>query len=300
MQFQTLEVKENLVGKRLDVALAEELKTSRTATNNLIANGHVLVNKKVIQKPALRLQLKDLISYTIPKAKPTEIKAEDIPMEIIFEDKEIVVINKPAGITVHPDSTGHASGTIVNAMLSHLKFKEDDSLRPGIVHRLDKDTSGVLLIAKNDASLQKFSKLFHDRQVKKTYIALVKGHPKTETGKIEGGIKRDSKRRKQMAINSQGKNAITTFEIIKKYTAYTLLKVNILTGRTHQIRLHMASIGLPIVGDTVYGDKATNEHFKHHHNLTRQFLHAKMLEIDGKTFTAKEPEDLAEVLKDLI
>jgi len=306
MQFQTLKITEENANERLDTLLTKALNISRSSIKKMIDQGAVLVNKKVIHKPAMKLKIKDIVDFKPTLEKDQTLHAEDIYFETIFEDKDILVINKPASITVHPDGTGHPSGTIVNAVLSHLSFTgqgqaQTNLLRPGIVHRLDKDTSGVLLIAKNPAALAKFSKLFQDRKVKKTYIALVKGSPKTDTGRIEASIKRNSSRRKEMAINPQGRTAITTFEVVKKFAlpsphgTATLLKVNILTGRTHQIRLHLASIGLPIIGDPTYGEQRINTFFHTNYGLTRQFLHAKTLEIDGRTFTAEEPEELKKV-----
>ncbi|MFA5855229.1 MAG: RluA family pseudouridine synthase [Candidatus Gracilibacteria bacterium] len=304
MQFQTLKITEENANERLDTLLTKALNVSRSSIKKMIDQGAVSVNKKVIHKPAMKLKIKDIVSFKQIEEKDQTLKAEDIYFETIFEDKDILVINKPAGITVHPDQTGHPTGTVVNAVLSHLTFTSKEggaSLRPGIVHRLDKDTSGVLLIAKNPSALAKFSKLFQDRKVKKTYIALVKGTPKTDTGRIDASIKRNSSRRKEMAINAQGRTAVTLFEVVKKFAlpsphgTATLLKVNILTGRTHQIRLHLASIGLPIIGDATYGDPHINTFFRTSYGLTRQFLHAKTLEIDGRTFTAEELEDLKKV-----
>jgi len=298
MQFQTKTISEKIYNERLDSFLAKELKLSRNYVQKLIKNGHIRVNNKEVSKFGITLNKGDRISYRIPEPITTSIKAENIPLDIIFEDKNILVINKAAGIVVHPDSSGHFSGTIVNAALSHSKDLSGIGgvLRPGIIHRLDKDTSGVLLIAKNDKTHQKYSKLFQDRKVEKIYYALVSGTPKTDTGKIDAPIKRSTSDRKRMSINFSGKNAISNFEIIKKFSGFSLLKINIETGRTHQIRVHMASIGHPIVGDKTYGNKKINKVFEKKHSLKRQFLHAYSIKIDSKTFTAKLPKQLESIL----
>ncbi len=274
MQFKTLKVTDT--GERLDTFLAKKLKLSRNQIQHLIKEDNIHLNDKTPRKTGVKLKKNDKIAYRLPEKTSTH-KPEDIPLEIIFEDKNILVINKPAGIVVHPDNSGHSSGTILNAALAHCK-----NAKP--VHRLDKDTSGVLLIAKNIKTHEKLSKLFKDRKVEKTYIALVKGHLKTKEGRIEAPIKRDSKNRQQMAINRLGKNAITTFKVLETYPKTSLLEVKIETGRTHQIRLHLASIGHPVIGDKKYGDPKSA--------FPRQFLHAKKLIIDGKTFSAKLPKML--------
>ncbi len=291
MQF--ISVQENESSSRLDHFIVKKLGLSRNQIQRLISDGHVKVNNKAV-KSNQKVKTGDEISYHVPKAKLSPLKPEKIPLNVIFEDKNILVINKPAGIVVHPDETGHSTGTLVQAILAHCKDLSGigGTKRPGIVHRLDKDTSGVLLIAKNDKTHQKYSQLFQDRKVKKTYLALVKGNPKTQKGRIEAGIARHSVDRKKMAVSNQGRTAITNFEVLEVHPGFSLLKVNIETGRTHQIRVHLASIGHPVIGDSVYGDKALNKKFQEKHGLKRQFLHAQKLEIDGKTFEAKLPDDL--------
>lgn len=295
MQFQTIKVISN--GERLDTFLAKKLKLSRSSIQRLIESDNIHLNNKTLKKTGLKLHEGDRVSYRIPEAKDSKHLAQDIPLEIIHEDKNILVINKQAGIVVHPDDSGHDHGTIVNAVLSHCSKLSGigGEKRPGIIHRLDKDTSGVLLIAKNDKTHQKLAAEFHDRKVDKTYIALVKGTPKSKTGRIEASLKRDSKHRKQMAISSRGKNAISTFEVIETFPKASLLKVKIETGRTHQIRVHLASIGHPVIGDKVYGDKITNKKY----TIKRQFLHAKELTILKKTYKAPLSKDLKTQLKEL-
>lgn len=296
MQFQRYIFKKKDEGQRLDQFLVEFLGISRNQIQRLIKEECIYLNHKS-EKANTRVKINDELLYRIPAAKETTLKGQDIPLDIIFEDKNMLVINKPAGMVVHPDESGHHEGTIVHAVLAHCKNLSGigGEKRPGIVHRLDKDTSGVLLIAKNDATHQKLTKLFHDRKVKKTYLALVKGQPKSQKGRIEAPINRSTTNRKKMAVSHQGKNAISTFEVLAAYRGVSLLKVNIETGRTHQIRVHLASIGHPVVGDPVYGDKKLNEEFKVKHGLSRQYLHAEEIKIDGKTFHAKLPHDLQKI-----
>jgi 23S rRNA pseudouridine1911/1915/1917 synthase len=305
MKFQKITITEENVGQRLDNFLTKKINLSRNQIKRLLESGDIKLNKQAPKKSGQKLKIGDEIAYRLPEAKSPTPKAEDIPLEIIHEDKNILVINKAAGIVVHPDQSGHESGTIVNAVLAHCKDLSGigGEKRPGIVHRLDKDTSGILLIAKNDKTHTYLSELFKNRQVKKTYTALVKGKPQSKKGRIEAPIKRNSKSRKQMAINPQGKNAITTFEVLESFKkagqTTSLLKVNIETGRTHQIRLHLASIGHPIACDSKYGENTFNQKFRNTTDLTRQFLHASELQIDGKTFIAPLASDLQITLDSL-
>ena len=293
MQFQSYTFKKEDEGTRLDQFLADFLKISRSQVQRYIREKCVYLNHKS-EKANTKVKEGDELLHRTPELKDSKLIGEDIPLDIIFEDKNLLVINKPAGIVVHPDESGHGTGTIVHAVLAHCKNLSGigGERRPGIVHRLDKDTSGVLLIAKNDATHQKFSKLFHDRKVKKTYMALVKGLPKSKKGRIEAPISRSSVDRQRMSVSKQGKNAITTFEVDSTYRGFTLLRVNIETGRTHQIRVHLASIGHPVVCDALYGDKKFNAEFREKYGLKRQFLHAARVEIDGKVYEAPLPEDL--------
>ncbi len=301
MQFQSLTITEESEGKRLDAFCASELGLARNQIQRLIAEGHIRLNSESTKKTGIKLKAGDKIHYRLPEAKDSKVEAEDIPLEIIFEDKDLIVINKAPGIVVHPDESGHDSGTIVNAVLAHAKNLSGigGEKRPGIVHRLDKDTSGVLLIAKNDKSHQKLSKLFQDRKIEKNYIALVKGHLKTKTGTIDAAIKRGRTNRQQMAIHAQGKRAITHFETLLTFKSATLLKVNIETGRTHQIRLHLASIGHPVIGDSTYGESKINKEFEKKYGLKRQFLHAESIKFGKKHYKAPLWEDLESVLEQL-
>ncbi len=296
MQFQSAIVPESENGSRLDKFFVSKLGLSRATIQRMVKTHNIHVNKKP-SKASQKVKTGDQVSYRIPDAEDSTMKAEKIPLNVIFEDENILVINKPAGIVVHPDNTGHTTGTLVNAILAHCKNLSGIGgvRRPGVVHRLDKDTSGVLIIAKNDVTHHKLTQLFHDRQVKKTYIALVKGGLKSKKGRIEAPLSRDTVNRKRISVNKQGKNAITTFEVVASYPHVSLLKVNIETGRTHQIRVHLASIGHPVVGDQTYGDRLLNHEYRKKYGLERQFLHAERLEIDGKVFEAPLPEDLLKI-----
>lgn len=301
MQFQTIKLTKMNEGKRLDTYLAKKLKLSRNQIQQLIQRGNIKINSEISKKTGIKLKAGDTIAYRLPSpAKKHE--AEEIPLKIIYEDKNLLVIDKSAGIVVHPDGTGHNNGTIVNAILAHIPkiTALGQKHRPGIIHRLDKDTSGILLIAKTQTALTKYPKLFQDRKVEKTYIALVKGHPKTKEGRIEASIKRSTRDRKQMSISAQGKQALSTFKVKenfqKKGLTASLLEVKIETGRTHQIRLHLASIGHPVLGDEKYGSKSENKILRDEYGLNRQFLHAKELKIDGKVFKSNLAEDLQKVL----
>lgn len=267
-------VNENDKGKRLDIYIAENFnELSRTMIKKLIESNNILVNDKS-EKVSYKVQANDNISIDIPEAKETKLKAQEIPLDIIYEDSDIIVINKPKGMVVHP-ANGNYTGTLVNALLYRCK----DSLsgiggekRPGIVHRLDKDTSGVLIVAKCDKAHLNISEQIKNHKVKKTYIALVKGIVKDNEATIDMPIGRSKKDRKKMDIDKNGKNAITHFKVLKRYQGYTLLKVNIETGRTHQIRVHLSTIGYPIVGDGVYSNG------KNEFNVEGQMLHAESIE----------------------
>jgi len=266
----------------------------------LIEEESILVNQKPV-KTSYQLQLQDEIFVSIPEVKEVGIKAEDIPIEIIYEDSDIIVVNKPKGMVVHP-ANGNPDGTLVNAIMA--KCKDGLSgiggeLRPGIVHRLDKDTSGLLIIAKNDLAHIKMSEQIKEREVKKIYIALVKGIVQENEATINMPIGRSDKDRKKMAVRKDGKEAITHFQVKKRYLHHTLLEVKIDTGRTHQIRVHLSEIGHPVIGDMVYS-KGKNEF-----GIEGQMLHAKKLEfihpITGKKLSleAKLPEYFEEVLQKL-
>lgn len=292
--------KEN-INKRIDAFLANKNpEQSRVAIQRLIENKKVLVNGKKI-KPSYKIQENDEI--TMEEIEPVEValKAQEIPLDIIYEDKDIIVVNKPKGMVVHPGN-GNPDGTLVNAIMAICKDSLSGiggEIRPGIVHRLDKDTSGIIIVAKNDKAHINLSEQIKDHKVKKTYIALVKGIVKENTATINMPIGRSEKDRIKMAVTKKGKEAITHFKVLKRYDKYTLLQVNIETGRTHQIRVHLSQIGYPIVGDEVYS-KGKNEW-----NIKGQCLHAKSLEFVHPTtgekmyLEAPLPEYFEKILEEL-
>ena len=294
-------VNENDKGKRLDIYIEENFnELSRTMIKKLIESNNVLVNDKS-EKVSYKVQANDNISIDVPEAKETKLKAQEIPLDIIYEDSDIIVVNKPKGMVVHP-ANGNPDGTLVNAILSICKNSLSGiggELRPGIVHRLDKDTSGLIIVAKNDKAHINMSEQIKERNVKKTYIALVRGNVPEEEATINMPIGRSTKDRKKMAVTKNGKQAITHFKVLKRYSKYTLLEIKIETGRTHQIRVHMAEIGYPVVGDAVYSNG------KNEFGIEGQMLHAYKLEfmhpITNKhmELTAPLPQYFEEILKKL-
>ena len=288
----------DIPGERLDKFVSRKLmQFSRARLQKLIGEGYVLVNGTAA-RPALKLNAGDKLTVTIPPPPPSSLSPEDIPLKIIYEDDDLLAIDKPAGLTVHP-APGHPSHTLVNAILSHFPHLADmgDSLRPGIVHRLDKDTSGVMLVAKNATAQAKLQEQFKSRAVEKTYLALVKGHLAPERGMIEAPIGRHPSNRKKMAVVSRGREARTMYQVVRYIGNYTLLEVKPETGRTHQIRVHLAAIGYPVMGDALYGVKSPL--------LSRQFLHAHRLKIklpssgEFKEFMSPLAEDLERVLGEM-
>ena len=289
--------------QRLDKFLVECLpEFSRSRLQALIQDGRVTVDGKTAGKAGLMVEVGQQVQVVVPPPEPTDLIPEEIPLDVICEDDQLLVINKPAGMVVHP-APGHSSGTLVHAVLSHDPDMEGigGEQRPGVVHRLDKDTSGVLLLAKNDAMHRWLQAQFKARKLTKEYLALVDGQPPTPTGRIEAAIGRDPSHRKRMAIvpDHKGRDAVTEYSTVETFPQHTLLRVRILTGRTHQIRLHLAFLGCPVAGDLIYG---------HRHSsipLKRFFLHAARLTInlpgkpDPVTFEAPLPSELEEVLKQL-
>ena len=261
-------------GKRLDTYIPSvDTDITRTSAQRLIEDGNILVNGKNA-KVSYKIQENDKISVEIPEPKQIELKAQDIPIEIVYEDSDIIVVNKPKGMVVHP-ANGNPDGTLVNAIMAICKDSLSGiggEIRPGIVHRIDKDTSGLLIVAKNDNSHVKMSEQIKNHEVKKTYIALVRGVFKENEATIDMPIGRSTSDRKKMAVNKNGKNAITHIKVLKRFDKYTLLQVNIETGRTHQIRVHLSHIGYPIVGDYTYSNG------KNEFDVVGQCLHAQKLE----------------------
>ena len=286
---------------RLDKYISNKTdEISRVMIQKLIDEGEILVNGKS-QKASYKVQKGDKISINIPEVKEVGLKSQDIPLDIIYEDNDILVVNKPKGMVVHP-AVGNLDGTLVNAVMAHCKDNLSGiggEVRPGIVHRLDKDTSGLIIVAKNDKAHIKLSEQIQNREVKKIYIALVRGIVKENEATIDMPIGRSSKDRKKMAVDKKGKVAITHFKVLKRFEKYTLLQERIETGRTHQIRVYLAEIGHPVVGDYTYSNG------KNEFNVEGQMLHAKSLEfkhpITGKLkhLEAPLPEYFEEVLKKL-
>jgi len=289
--------------QRLDKFLASQLpEFSRSRLQGLIKDGFVTVNGRPAHKAGQMLESPATIEVVVPPPEPATLTAEPIPLDILFENNDLIIVNKPAGMVVHP-AAGHASGTLVQAALAHAPEIEGvgGEKRPGVVHRLDKDTSGIILLAKNDAAHRWLQDQFRLRRVEKVYLALVDGKPPTPQGRIEAPIGRNPAHRKLMAVTTlnKGREAVSEYRTLENYTAHTLLEVRPLTGRTHQIRLHLAFIGCPVVGDTVYGRKKPTL------SLKRHFLHAARLairlpgETEMRQFEAPLPPDLMTILEDL-
>lgn len=288
---------------RIDSYLAKQKDVlSRVAVQRLIEGEKILVNGRKT-KPSYKIQENDEITMEEDKPKEVELKAQDIPVEIIYEDNDIIVVNKPKGMVVHP-ANGNPDGTLVNAIMAICKDSLSGiggEIRPGIVHRIDKDTSGILIVAKNDKAHINMSEQIKNHEVKKTYIAMVRGIVKENEATINMPIGRSTKDRKKMAVTQNGKEAITHFKVIKRFTKHncTLLEVKIETGRTHQIRVHLSQIGYPIIGDTVYSNG------KNEWGIQGQCLHAKSLEfkhpITGKKMflEAELPQYFQDMLRDL-
>ncbi len=296
--MQTIELAADRLGERLDVFLARRCRDlSRNRVRGLIDEGLVTVGGHPA-KPSQRLAPGDQVIARIPQPEPLRLLPETIPLTIIYQDEEIIVVDKPAGLTVHP-APGHPRGTLVNALLALCPDLSGigGTLRPGIVHRLDKDTSGLLVVAKNDRAHRSLAQQLKDRDVHKTYLALVQGVPRPAEGVIEAPIGRHPRNRKKMAVVAGGREAETGYRTRQLWDDYALLAVEPVTGRTHQIRVHLAAIGHPIVGDATYGRRSAL--------IGRQFLHAHRLAFRLPTsdraieFESPLPPELREVLNAL-
>ncbi|HXU37488.1 MAG TPA: RluA family pseudouridine synthase [Blastocatellia bacterium] len=310
---QFLNVSADAVGLRLDSFLASCLKDiSRTRIQHAIQDGDILINQ-LVSKPGYRLRDGDQIEVDLPAPPPVELIPEAIPLNILFEDDDVVVVDKPAGMVVHPGA-GIESGTLANALVHHFNALSSvaGSIRPGIVHRLDKDTSGLLVVAKNDLAHQRLSDQFRERQVYKLYVALVYGRLSNERGEIEARIGRGTHNRTRMAVlkGGAGRPAHTIFEVAHRYQDFTLLNVQIKTGRTHQIRVHLAHIGHPVAGDASYGSGRINSLGnlaikRAVQALGRHFLHSTELAFnhprngDRLEFTSPLPVELEALLAKL-
>lgn len=294
-------VDEEDAGKRLDVFLAEQFKElSRSYIQKLIADGMVLVNN-LPQRANFRLKEGYVINLRVPELEPLQVAAEPLALDIYYEDADLIVVNKPRGMVTHP-ADGNFTGTLVNALLYHCQDLSgiNGVMRPGIVHRLDKDTSGLIVVAKNDLAHTALAQQFKDRRVNRRYLALVHGRIREQTGEVDAPIGRDPRDRQRMAVvHKNSKPAVTTYRVLKRYQNYTYLSLKLMTGRTHQIRVHMAFIGHPVVGDPKYGPS------KAHFDLDGQFLHAEILGFEHPRtgqyleFRAPLPEVLQKILQSL-
>ncbi len=299
--MNTITVDEENSGIRLDLFVATNRENmSRNSVKRLIEQGKICVNGKV-EKVSYKVQKDDVIEIDEPEVKELDIKAQNIPVQVVYEDSDIIVVNKPKGLVVHP-ANGNWDGTLVNAIMNICKDSLSGiggEIRPGIVHRLDKDTSGLLIIAKNDRAHINMSNQIKDRQVKKIYYALVRGIVAENEATIDMPIGRSNKDRKKMAVIKNGKEAVTHFKVLERLDKYTLLEVKIDTGRTHQIRVHLSEIGHPVVGDEVYSNG------KNEFGVKGQLLHAKSLDfkhpINGKEMhlEAELPTEFSDVLQEL-
>jgi 23S rRNA pseudouridine1911/1915/1917 synthase len=283
-------------GVRLDKFVGDSCpELSRTQAQKLIGDGFITVNGQTV-KASLKLSVGDKVDIMIPPTPPSPLSPEAIPLPIIYEDDDLLVVDKPAGLTVHP-APGHPGHTLVNAILAHYPHLADigDSRRPGIVHRLDRDTSGLMLVAKNRVAQANLAGQFKSRSIVKAYLVLVRGRLTPESGIIEADIGRDPRNRQRMAVVSRGREARTEYRVVKYLRDGTLLEVTPETGRTHQIRVHLAAIGYPVVGDATYGVRSPY--------LSRQFLHACRLGFNLPStgeyveFTSELPPDLEQALK---
>lgn len=311
--MEKIVVKVEEARERLDKVLSSRLEgKTRAYIQKIIKDGAVFVDGKVVAKVGLIVKAGQKVLVTFPELKKIEAKAEKMDLDVLYEDDDIIVVNKPAGMVVHPSESGsHTSGTLVNALLAHCGAALtgiSGELRPGIVHRLDKNTSGILVIAKTDLAQQSLMKQFKNKSVKKKYVVLVKGKISPSRAVIDSPIGRSYRDRKKMAISSvgTGRGAVTEYKLNKfcsdEAGIYSLLDIDLKTGRTHQIRVHMNAIGYPVVGDITYGDRKTNTWYERKYGLKRQFLHAKELTIShpksGKRmkFVTEIPSDLKRVL----
>lgn len=296
-------IEESDADRRLDVWLTSKLTGdfSRSFIAKLIEDGNCTVGGRTV-KTGYKLKQGDNIEVNIPEPKVLDVKPEQIPLDIIYEDNDIIVINKRRGMVVHP-AAGNYSGTLVNALLTHCEGSLSDIngvIRPGIVHRIDKDTSGVLVIAKNNAAHSFLSEKLKDHDIQRVYVAIVEGVIREDSGKIDAPIGRHPVDRKKMAVNvKNGRRAVTHFKVLERFSEVTLIECRLETGRTHQIRVHMSYIGHPLVGDTVYGRA------KQKYDIEGQALHARLLGFVHPTtkeyveFQAEPPKEFNDLLEKL-
>lgn len=284
-------------GARIDVCLAAKLGVSRSNMQKLLEEGRVKRGDKVL-KANYKVREGEVYTVDIPEPEPIEAVPEDIPLDIIYEDDDVVVLNKARGMVVHP-APGNYTGTLVNALLYHCKNLSgiNSAIRPGIVHRLDKDTSGIMIVAKNDAAHIALSQQIQSKTAVRTYLAVVRGNIKTDSGTIETQIARDKNDRKKMAVVKEGgRDAITDYEVLERFGKYTLVRCKLRTGRTHQIRVHMEYLGYPLVGDPKYSPMKTPFAIKGQalHSHTLEFTHPRTGE--RMKFEAPLPEDMHKII----
>lgn len=290
-------ITENEAGMRADVALAQLLEITRSNMQKLLEEGRAVRGQKVI-KSNYRVKAGEEILVNLPEPQPLDVQPENIPLDIIYEDDDVVVVNKARGMVVHP-AAGNYNGTLVNALLYHCKNLSgiNGVIRPGIVHRLDKDTSGIMICAKNDSAHLSLSEQIQSKTAQRTYLAVVRGNVKNDSGVIETQIARDKNDRKKMAVVTEGgRQAITEYEVVERFGKYTVVKCRLKTGRTHQIRVHMEYLGYPLVGDPKYSPMKTPFAINGQalHSLTLSFTHPRTGE--RLTFEAPLPEDMKKIL----
>lgn len=299
MEELTINITEQQKGERIDkVISAAEEDWSRSQISNWVKDGHIKVNGETV-KPNYKVRLEDEIIVTPPLLEELDAEPEDMDLDIVYEDEDVLVVNKPKGMVVHP-APGHASGTLVNGLMHHCTDLSgiNGIVRPGIVHRIDKDTSGLLMVAKNDLAHASLVDQLVEKSVTRKYIALVHGHIAHDKGTIEAPIARDPKERQKMAVVDKGKHAVTHFTVLERFGDYTLVECRLETGRTHQIRVHMRYIGFPLVGDPKYGPRKTMD-------IGGQALHAGVIGfIHPRTkeyleFSAPLPAEFEELLESL-
>lgn len=299
MEDLTLQITEEMAGERIDkVVSAMDEDWSRSQIANWVKNGDIKVNGEIV-KPNYKVRLEDIIIATPPILEELDVVPEDLNLEIVYEDADVLVVNKPKGMVVHP-APGHSQGTLVNGLMHHCNDLSgiNGVVRPGIVHRIDKDTSGLLMVAKNDAAHHSLVDQLVKKTVTRKYVALVHGHIPHDKGTIDAPIARDPKERQNMTVVDKGKHAITHFRVLERFGNFTLVECRLETGRTHQIRVHMKYIGFPLVGDPKYGPRKTMD-------IGGQALHAEVIGFDHpKTgeymeFSAEMPAEFAELLESL-
>ncbi len=306
MKKTTYTVRQESKAERLDIYASSKSGLSRSYVQKLIKQGLLIVNSQT-EKASYKVKNGDRIELTMPEEPPSILVPEEISLEVIWEDKYIIVINKPPHMIIYP-AAGHKSGTLLNALISRCDklASAGTPLRPGVVHRLDKDTSGLIVFAKDNTAYLTLSKQFREREVEKYYLALLYGNLKKDCGEISAAIGRAVSDRKKMSIKTRkGKEAVTQFEVIKRFKSATLAKVKIITGRTHQIRVHFAASGHPVLGDKTYGKKTVIKYEQKTIRFSRQMLHAYSLRFKhpetGKPIelTAPMPEDMKKAIEEL-